>query len=1533
VKSVTKSALEREPKNGTSCHNDGPLPRSRLIRVTRNIVIGLVGTIVVAVLGASIVLQGSRLGRLIESTLPENKGKLQIGGVTWRLRALVDIVTDEPTPVSVDGLRITDPEGTVVLDVPHLDCKVKLRTLIARGSFSIHDLRVPVALWRFAALKNSEGIGFTAALAPKVDPPPPPPGFKPKGPGSFFEIAGAEIGDLNAILDFPGSWGLELRNAHARVTLKQDGTDPEHPTFGFDAGPVLAAGGGWLRILDDFVLPFDKVAINRVGTTPEWSDDIFLDLASAETGHSRLVGKGFFTGIYGETSVPGIKLHAAFSQAGDALTAVVAGGGLKIEGLTISGDDASIDANLSDTFAALKVKAAFKGLDAKFDTYRAIGIGFDLGFDAGAGKVDVSDFGFSAPGGGKLRLGAKLDTNTLSLDANLAFTDFHTESYVPPELRAMAGGKLQGRIDARADLAHKSARLPRVDLKFSRPKAGGLPREVRIAGNAMLSADKVKTDGLTVSVTGATATAKGSVNLERQLIDVGLGVMASDLGRLLDEMGLPPIAKSARIDAKADGSFDDPRIAGDANVQGISAGGRKLPELVAKFGLEKGTLRLDRLAGPVLGGRIDGSGTVKLWEKRASKPLRSPIVDVKLDLRDIDLAMLAQSSDLGGRLSLHADANGPLDALTARVTVPAGTPVTVLGDAYALGPVEVLLETDKSGQTATVKTLHLKREGGGTLDVRGKVALAHQDLDLDVVLDKLPLAGLPGVATSDVPVSGFASAKLHIAGRPDRPELTGDVDLAQVMVRGVKLGSGHLALSPTPVGPGRVPGVAIRGRLFDRFDVDAQAALAPKGLLAHAEIDFRRVEIEALAPELGEFGDARGIVSGRVSADIDPTRPLSLDLLLPELWLSVARAVEGSNGETTVQRVRVEAARPLHVSVNGDRVVLDEAHFKTDGGDLVAAGRLDGKAISGNVSGHLDLELLQPFLGAASPIEELHGGLRVELQARGTLDKPDLRGEMTISNPVKLRPKDFDRDVVIGSGKFALDQGGVAVQNLAITVDGSTMRLGGRATLGPGFAPENIQADVEGDVSARLLAFVAPDAVSDAQGKAHVRARVRGTLQKPEIRGRLDLAAIDFRLRDMGTEVQVQSGIVEISNDGVILHNVRVVLDDQGVLVIGASGVRAGRVEFTNLIPFKPGEFDLPLHGEKLTYRSPGTFEVDDLAFDLDMNGNVDDGFELAGEVRLVSGRYLQNFKIKDLMISPRVNESTVRPFYEGKPLLEELALDLSVRTVGEGFIVQNNIAPEIRVDILLHVGGTLSEPQLAGDVRPMDGRFNIPFMRGDFDLVPNVNHVTFIATKSIADGDTPELRLEATNLVTDANGNDHNVRMRISGPLREARIDLSSDDGLDRNQAAMLLITGRTASDSQRVSTQNATMGANAATMSDVGGQITRDAVDNLMQPYIDDTFYRLTGLNLRLTVGSDGFQGRVRKRISRRLNLQADYLQGFYGNSRWTARGDVWVADYITLGGRLEQIRTGAQLGVPETQPMNGVLELRLDYAIRPQ
>ena len=69
-----------------------------------------------------------------------------------------------------------------------------------------------------------------------------------------------------------------------RASLIQSGVDPQQPIFGFDAGPVVAEGGGWLRIMDDNLLPFDKVVINRVATTQERPDDIFLDLREAKTG-------------------------------------------------------------------------------------------------------------------------------------------------------------------------------------------------------------------------------------------------------------------------------------------------------------------------------------------------------------------------------------------------------------------------------------------------------------------------------------------------------------------------------------------------------------------------------------------------------------------------------------------------------------------------------------------------------------------------------------------------------------------------------------------------------------------------------------------------------------------------------------------------------------------------------------------------------------------------------------------------------------------------------------------------------------------------------------------------------------------------------------------------------------------------------------------------------------------------------------------------------------------------------------------------
>jgi len=220
--------------------------------------------------------------------------------------------------------------------------------------------------------------------------------------------------------------------------------------------------------------------------------------------------------------------------------------------------------------------------------------------------------------------------------------------------------------------------------------------------------------------------------------------------------------------------------------------------------------------------------------------------------------------------------------------------------------------------------------------------------------------------------------------------------------------------------------------------------------------------------------------------------------------------------------------------------------------------------------------------------------------------------------------------------------------------------------------------------------------------------------------------------------------------------------------------------------------------------------------------------------------------------------------------------------------------------------------------------------VRGDFDLVPNVNHIQFVDTKSLADGDTPEIDLRAQSPVIDAAGVEHIVNLRISGPMREMQIDLSTEDGLDRAQTALLLFTGRTTTANERQSTQNPTVGANISTGIDIAGQAARDAVDNLMQPIIGDAFERFVGMQLRLTVGPDGFEGRVRKRISRRLNFQAEALFGFQGSSRQSLQFDMTTIDYLSFALGAQRL-TLQQDGVGLTQPIIGNLELRFDYPLR--
>ena len=545
------------------------------------------------------------------------------------------------------------------------------------------------------------------------------------------------------------------------------------------------------------------------------------------------------------------------------------------------------------------------------------------------------------------------------------------------------------------------------------------------------------------------------------------------------------------------------------------------------------------------------------------------------------------------------------------------------------------------------------------------------------------------------------------------------------------------------------------------------------------------------------------------------------------------------------------------------------------------------------------------------------------------MKKPALSGKIAIVRPVHAEPRAFDQVVAIPSGSLRLTSSAVELSDLDVVVDNAALKVGGKVGLGPGYTPTTVSLKVGGEVSANVLETIAPSAVSDVSGKAEIAATVDGTLDNPTVAARIDLGEIEMRLRGISRQVSIKSGTLDLSSHELLLRDVKVLLDDEGELLIGAGGVRPGRIHIKSLRPELVWDrLDLPLKGTRLAYRDGG-IEVDDLSLSMRLTGGPTDGLALSGDVRVVSGRYLQDFNVRNLVLSPRINESTSSPIWEDQPLLENLALALRVRTEGDGFVVQNNLAPEIHVIIDLGIGGTLALPTISGEIRPTDGRFHIIGLRGDFELSPNVNHVTFVPTKSIAAGDTPELNLEATNTAIDSTGKEHTVLMKINGPINMATIDLSTTDGMDRNQTMLLLLSGRTTDD---LNGGGQVFGMNSQSGLDMLGQVSRDAVSNLIEPYIDDTLQMLTGgkWNLRPTIGADGFEVKVQAHTTREFDLELSYLRGFQSQERYRARGLAWLRDYLTLQIIGDRLTYNLQQGLP-VQTTTGKLELTFEYPLR--
>ena len=350
-------------------------------------------------------------------------GKFEISGGHLGWAAVWQLLLGRSTELALENVRITGPDGKVVLAAERLETRLEVHTGPVRVILS--NVLMVRGGWRLALPDNAVG-SFDAFLgvpdegrAGCLDPHAKRTRKKGVGrvePAGSIVIRNIEFEDVDVDLAF-SVWELELARVNAAGTLALGGAGPP---LQFEARDVIAAGGA-LRIgrrgeAWTARVPFEAVAITDVGVTPAAPTDLRLDVAGADTGRAKLSGQAIFRNIFppGPNRRPpgpaGLEVDARWTNFGGALTGLDAS--WRPEGAWAKHLDGDLRATINGPFNAM------------------------------AGTLQVE--------GGGTRLKAQVAHG--AADLSLAFAGVETGWMLDPALRPLLGGLLHGRFHATARL-------------------------------------------------------------------------------------------------------------------------------------------------------------------------------------------------------------------------------------------------------------------------------------------------------------------------------------------------------------------------------------------------------------------------------------------------------------------------------------------------------------------------------------------------------------------------------------------------------------------------------------------------------------------------------------------------------------------------------------------------------------------------------------------------------------------------------------------------------------------------------------------------------------------------------------------------------------------------------------------------------------------------------------------------------------------------------------------------------------------------
>jgi hypothetical protein len=1069
----------------------GPARRWSVARVARIAGLAVIAVAVVIGVGAPLVIRGALLGRVIEAMMPATRGHVRIGGGGgWSWGDLYALARGRQAAVSLDDVRVVDPEGTEVLRVRHVSAhiEVHLKPLLV----TIRALRIEDADWIFGQMRTEPKIGFLAAFEPvarRAKPARPSPG------GSEIAIVGARLEGVNATFDYP-SWGLVLKDVHADAGLGVVGGRPlaVAPPFSFDVRAADVRAGGLLRIFgmrDGFELPFSRARLDRVATTAASPDAIALEASGVRTGRSTLGLAGAFTGLYGLTPAsrtPGLSIDARFDDAADAIDALARS--RRLGWHVPAGPGATLALRFRGTFARPE------------------------------GAVTLE-----SPALGRVAADATFDGRRAS--GGLDFERFELGAMLPLPLRPFASGALDGTIRGHLDLGRPAPldgpmALDEMSLTLTRPPGAGAPRKLRAhlgptsaapakpgvfaldLGGIRYVGGAIRLPKLTFKLQGGRFTAAGQVAIRDEtnthwlpspLADLTLSAQGFSIESLLSETLVRGVAD---FRARVRGPLDDlavdlvlpPRAAISALGERFGLPAR-IPVRIAEDAILFQHVELTGPEGSLLdaGGRVGLDGKVGIGVELQAFPIHR--------LPGLAQTGLPISGRVGGELKL---AGGPgIPAISGHLDF---APVTFQGRSVGGGTVAV--SPGPHGAIRAHGRLVDGLDADGELEpsrsgLKGEARLELTKLRLDPFLAKLP----GGITAAGV-LSGQVTARIT----PGQPAVAEG-----------RLSELTLVVSPPAVR--RRPARPIELHADGAIDLSAESGTGPIRIgPARFRGDIGAFEV---AGE-GRGDDLTATVRGRI--DFAPFAALTkvwFDRLVGAVDVNLTAARAGATGALDVNGT-VAVAAPLSVQ-------LASAPFEA----RIPAGRIVLRGTRAETTA-LPVSVHAGSL-ASGAVRRLDADLRVDARAGGTPADPRVHAGITIDRLAADVPALGPTPVGCEGGKVNVAAQGDDFQIVAVDLPahgeahGIKLAAGeiGRAGFGLRLRGDPRRAlAVSGDVQL-FAATVRATALKQQAGGGGGKSE-GGWLANPVVQG----TALDVRIRSSGGAV-----VVDVPN----LPDLRVDLD------------------------------------------------------------------------------------------------------------------------------------------------------------------------------------------------------------------------------------------------------------------------------------------------------------------------------------------------------------------------------------------------------